>query len=68
MNILKKGGAVMFVDEPKHIAKEFKVGNTNVKIATDYCDNKTPEDVQKILNRIAENAMQSFIAAARNKN
>lgn len=55
----------MFVDEPKHIAREFKIGNTRVRIATDYCEDKTPEDVQKILDRIAENALEDFRAAAR---
>lgn len=25
--------------------EEFKIGNTNVKIADDYCRDKTPEDV-----------------------
>ena len=26
--------------------EEFKIGNTNVKIADDYCRDKTPEDVR----------------------
>lgn len=45
------------------IAREFKIGNTLVRIATDYCEDKTPEDVERILERIAANARQAFIAA-----
>ena len=45
------------------IAKDFKIGNTRVRIATDFCDTITPEEVQKILERIAGTAKQHFIAA-----
>ena len=56
------------VPEPKHIAQEFKIGNTRVRIATDYCENVSPEEVEKILDRIARRAQQSFIAAAMREN
>lgn len=46
-----------------HIAKDFLIGNTRVKIATDYCENKTPEDVQEILGRIARAAKPMLVAA-----
>lgn len=46
-----------------NIAKDFKIGNTRIKIATDFCKDKTPEDVQKILDRIARAVMPSLIAA-----
>lgn len=42
------------------IAEEFMIGNTKVMIATDYCCR--PEEVPKILERIARNAMESFRA------
>lgn len=45
-----------------NIAKEFKIGNTKVKIATDYCSNKTQEDIEMILMRIAKLALQSLNA------
>lgn len=45
------------------IAKDFKIGNTRIRIATDFCDTKTPEQVQKILERIAETAKRHFVAA-----
>lgn len=48
-------------------AMEFKIGNTRVKICTDYCENVTPEQVQKILDNIAANALQDFAAQARAK-
>ena len=40
--------------------EEFKIGNTNVKIADDYCRDKTPEDVNAILKRIGVNALPHF--------
>ena len=39
---------------------ECKIGNTNVKIADDYCRDKTPEDVNAILKRIGANALPHF--------
>ncbi len=47
--------------EPK-IAEEFMIGNTKVKIATDYCCRT--EEVPKILERIARNALDSLRAKA----
>ena len=49
------------------IAKDFKIGNTRVRIATDFCYTKTPEEVQKILERIAGTAKQHFIATMKKK-
>lgn len=43
----------MAVIDSIHIVKEFRLGNTRIKIADDYCREKTPEDVEKILQRIA---------------
>lgn len=47
----------------ENIAKDFKIGNTRVRIATDFCNDVTPEEVQKILERIARTAKQHFVAA-----
>ncbi len=52
---------------PRHIAKDFMIGNTRVKIATDYCENVTPEEVERILARIARRALPALIAAERAK-
>ena len=43
-----------------NVVKEFYIGKTKVKICDDYCRDKTPEDVEKILNRIAERALRAF--------
>lgn len=51
------------MEEPR-IAKEFKIGNTIVKIATNYCDNKSPEEINAILKNIAVMAQYSFNATA----
>lgn len=37
-----------------HVVEEFKIGNTKIKICDDYCKDKTPEDVEAILKRIAQ--------------
>lgn len=43
------------VEPPKvgHIVKEWYDGNTHCIICDDYCRDKTPEDVEAILDRIA---------------
>lgn len=46
-----------------HIAKDFMIGNTRIKIATNYCEDKTPEDVQKILDRIAQKVKPGLVAS-----
>ena len=48
------------VDYMSEFVEEFKIGNTNVKIADDYCRDKTPEDVNAILKRIGVNALPHF--------
>lgn len=47
-----------------HIVRDFTVGNTRIKIADDCCRDKTPEDVQKILRKIAQDAQAAISAAA----
>lgn len=47
-----------------NIAKDFYVGKTHIKIATDYCDDKTPGDVKHTLEKIARTSLQHFRAAA----
>lgn len=37
-----------------HVVKDFYIGNTHVRICDDYCRDKTPEEVQAILDRIAK--------------
>ncbi|MBP1562419.1 MAG: hypothetical protein J6C38_01720 [Oscillospiraceae bacterium] len=53
MKILEK-------QEPKEVAQDFYIGNTHVRIATDYC--RPPEEVPEILRRIARNAQRAFAA------
>ena len=50
------------------IAKDFKIGNTRVRIATDFCDTKTPEEVQKILERIARCVYETIVNLMEQKN
>lgn len=44
------------------IARELKIGNTRIKIATDYCKDRSKEEVEAILGRIAENAQRAISA------
>lgn len=51
------------MQEP-HIVQEFNIGNTRVKIADNYCTDKTPEDVKKVLGKMARTAQEHFTAEA----
>lgn len=57
---MRKTGPV----EEGHVVKEFKIGNTTVRICDDYCRDKTKEDVDAILKRIAERAQRALTAQA----
>ena len=46
-------------EEPK-IAEEFMIGNTKIRRATDYC--VAPDQVQPILDRIAQRALAALSA------
>lgn len=41
--------------EPKEVAQDFYIGETHIRIATDYCRPK--EEVPKILRKIAKDAL-----------
>ena len=49
-------------DVKPHIVKEFNIGNTKVKIADNYCRNKTKEEIDEILQRIAQIALRDYRA------
>lgn len=51
--------------EPKEVAQDFYIGNTHVRIATDYC--VPPEEVPEILRRITRDAQRAFAAQLRAK-
>lgn len=46
--------------EPKEVARDFYIGKTHVRIATDYC--RPREEVPEILRRIARDAQRAFAA------
>ncbi len=46
--------------EPKEVAEDFYIGNTHVRIATDYC--RPREEVPEILRRISR-IVQSDLTA-----
>ena len=57
------------VDATKgNVVKDFKIGNTRIKICDDYCYNKTPEIVQTILDRIAHRAGQQLAIQQHHQN
>jgi hypothetical protein len=58
----------MYLKDKKqgHVVKEYNLGNTKVRIADDYCRNKTSADVQATLTRIAKRA-QTQLSAHKNK-
>ena len=44
--------------EPKEVARDFYIGKTHVRIATDYC--RPREEVDGILQKIARDAQRAF--------
>lgn len=52
--------------EPPNFVEEYRVGNTLIRIADNYCRDKTPEDVRRILKEIGHRAYAA-IAAAQNR-
>lgn len=44
--------------KPKEVASDFLIGNTRVRIATDYC--KPKEQVEEILKKIARDAQRAL--------
>lgn len=45
------------------VVRDFMQGNVHVKIDDEYCKDKTPEEVQAILDRIAERAYRAIYGA-----
>ncbi|MDE6728850.1 MAG: hypothetical protein K2J80_13080 [Oscillospiraceae bacterium] len=46
--------------KPKEVARDFYIGKTHVRIATDYCQPR--EEVDRILQKIARDAQRAFAA------
>ncbi len=43
-----------------NVVKEILVENTKVKICDDFCRDRTPEEIEKILSKIAEHALMEL--------
>ena len=61
---MKKNIKDNLLEEKPHIVEDFMVGNTRIQIADNYCRDKTPEDVQRILRKIARDAQAAISATA----
>lgn len=46
-----------------HVVEEYKLGNTRIKIADDYCRVKTKEQLDKLLREIADTALRNINSA-----
>lgn len=46
-----------------NVVRDFKIGNTRIRIADNYCK-KTACEVEQLLGQIAERAQRQFCAAA----
>ena len=51
------------LEENSNIVQEFKLGNASIKFADNYCRDKTQEDIDAILERIAKIALKHYRAA-----
>lgn len=47
-----------------NIVQDFFIGHTRIKIADNYCCNKTQRDIDEILTRIAQKVQKHINAAA----
>lgn len=47
-----------------NVVLDYYIGNTRIKIADNYCANKTADDVKRILLEVARRAQRSLSAAA----
>ena len=47
------------------VVLEQRIGGATVRIHDDYCKDRSPEDVEKILRRIADFVRGEVVAAAR---
>lgn len=50
------------------IVEDYKIGNTRIKIADDYCSSKNDKDVEKILRRVAVSVHRHFREEQKNEN
>ena len=48
------------IKEKPNIVKDFFIGGTHVIIADNYCKDKTSEDINETLSRIADIAENNF--------
>ncbi len=48
-----------------HIVKEFTVGKTRIRIADNFCRDKTPNDVSMILREIASMTRDAVVASSK---
>lgn len=42
------------------VVSDYKIGNTNIKICDDACRDKTPQEVEAILERLKAIAIKHF--------
>ncbi len=49
-----------------NVVKEFNIRNTRIKICDDYCKDKSQEEIDAILDRIAKLAIGPLTFAANN--
>ena len=64
LNRVCQGGGAMLEAQQPHIVKDFSMNGTRIKIADNYCRDKTNEEVAQILRRIAYTAQAHLTAAA----
>ena len=50
-----------------NVVKDFQIGNTRIKICDDYCRDTSPEEIQAILDRIANRVQEQLAMQALTK-
>lgn len=54
----------MSATHSNNIVKEFKIGNSIVKISDGYCKDTTQEEIDRILRRVATLTYDYFVSIA----
>jgi hypothetical protein len=62
-----KGGRQMVAPEQTVAAVEYYDGQTYIRIFDSFCKEKTPQNVEEILRRIADRAIKRLVRTATNE-
>ena len=60
MYVISLHKEVGIVNKADHVVEDFYIGKVHVKICDDFCREKSPQDVQKIMDNLATKIIDSL--------